>query len=189
MFRLADLKLRLRKTTLAPSRLPSVAVEMNTQVRVDAALKVGSTNDTITISTQDVQLQTDSADVHDAISSKQFQDLPQPTRTYQGLVGLVTGVAPPSPDFAGGGGTNNPGRSFAIEANGTSQSGTDVRIDGVSAVNPWVQFYSTAVPSTEAIESVSVVTSSPEAEQGLASGAQINVQLKSGTNRLSWIAV
>jgi hypothetical protein len=102
-------------------------------------------------------------------AASSFRILPQPTRTYQGLVGLVTGVAPPSPDFAGGGGTNNPGRSFAIEANGTSQSGTDVRIDGVNAVNPWVQFYSTAVPSTESIQSVSVVTSSPEAEQGLAS--------------------
>jgi Carboxypeptidase regulatory-like domain len=173
----------ITKAGFGTFKAPSVSVEMNAQVRVDAALQVGNTTDTITVSTQDVELQTDSADVHDAISSKQFQDLPQPTRTYQGLVGLVTGVAPPSPDFAGGGGTNNPGRSFAIEANGTSQSGTDVRIDGVSAVNPWVQFYSTAVPSTEAIASVSVVTSSPEAEQGLASGAQINVQLKSGTNQ------
>jgi hypothetical protein len=71
-------------------KAPSVSVEMNTQARVDAALQVGNTNATITVSTQDAQLQTDSADVHDAISSKQFQDLPQPTRTYQGLVGLVT---------------------------------------------------------------------------------------------------
>ena len=71
-------------------KAPSVSVEMNTQARVDAALQVGNTNATITVSTQDTQLQTDSADVHDAISSKQFQDLPQPTRTYQGLVGLVT---------------------------------------------------------------------------------------------------
>jgi len=90
-------------------KAPSVSVEMDTQVRVDAALQVGNTNATITVSTQDAQLQTDSADVHDAIGSKQFQDLPQPTRTYQGLVGLVTGVAPPSPDFAGGGGHEQSG--------------------------------------------------------------------------------
>ncbi|MCU1250856.1 MAG: TonB-dependent receptor family protein [Edaphobacter sp.] len=170
-------------------KAPSVSVEMNTQARVDVALQVGNTNATITVSTQDAQLQIDSADVHDAISSKQFQDLPQPTRTYQGLVGLVTGVAPPSPDFAGGGGTNNPGRSFAIEANGTSQTGTDVRIDGVSAVNPWVQFYSTAVPSTVAIQLVSVVTSSPDAEQGLASGRPDQRSAQERDESISRIAV
>ena len=52
----------------------------------------------------------------------------------------------------------------------------------MSAVDPWVAFDSTAKPSVEAIESVNVVSASPDAEQTLASGATINVQLKSGTN-------
>jgi len=47
---------------------------------------------------------------------------------------------------------------MVLEANGTSQTGTDVRIEGVSAVNPWVQFFSTTVPSIEAIETLNVVT-------------------------------
>ncbi|QNI36047.1 TonB-dependent receptor [Edaphobacter albus] len=176
-------EITISKDGFSTYKTQNVVVGSNVAVRVDATLKIGSIADTITVSAGDAQLQTDQADVHTNIDAKQLQDLPQPTRTYQGLVGLATGVAPPSPDFAGGGGTNNPGRSFVIEANGTGDSSTDVRIDGVSAVNPWVQFYSTAVPSTEAIESVNVVTSSPEAEQGLAGGAQINVQLKSGTNK------
>jgi hypothetical protein len=71
-----------------------------------------------------------------------------------------------------------------ITANGTSRSGTNVRIDGVSDANPWVQFYSTYVPSNEAIQTVNVVTTSPDAEQGLTNGASINVQTKSGTNQL-----
>jgi hypothetical protein len=70
MFRLAALKLRLTKEGFGTFKAPSVSVEMNTQVRVDAALQVGNTNATITVSTQDAQLQTDSADVHDAIGSK-----------------------------------------------------------------------------------------------------------------------
>ncbi len=170
------------KEGFATFKATNVMVAMNSEVRVDASLKVGESSNTITVAVDQVQLQTDRADVHTDIEARELQDLPQPTRTYEGLVGLATGVAPPAPDFAGSGGTNNPGRSFVIEANGTGDSSTDVRIDGVSAVNPWVQFYSTAVPSTEAIETVNVVTSSPEAEQGLAGGAQVNVQLKSGTN-------
>jgi hypothetical protein len=71
-----------------------------------------------------------------------------------------------------------------IQANGTSASGTNVRVDGVSATNPWVQFYSTAVPSTDAIQTVSVVTGSADADQGMVNGAAINVQIKTGTNSL-----
>ena len=93
----------------------------------------------------------------------------------------MPGVAPPT---ANGGGTNNPGKSFQITANGTSRSATNVRIDGVTDTNAWVQFYSTYVPSNEAIQTVNVVTTSPDAEQGLTNGAAVNVQTKSGTNQL-----
>ena len=71
---------------------------------------------------------------------------------------------------------------MVVQANGTSASGTNVSIDGVSATNSWVQFYSTAVPSTDAIETVNVVTASSGADQGAVNGAGIRVQIKSGTN-------
>jgi hypothetical protein len=80
------------------------------------------------------------------------------------------------------GGTNNPARSMVVNVNGTSASGTNVSIDGVSATNPWVQFVSTAVPSTDAIETVNVVTASSSADQGVMNGGGIRVQIKSGTN-------
>jgi hypothetical protein len=71
-----------------------------------------------------------------------------------------------------------------INTNGTSASGTNVSIDGVSATNAWVQFLSAAVPSTEAIETVNVVTASSTADQGVANGGEIRVQIRSGTNSL-----
>ena len=69
-----------------------------------------------------------------------------------------------------------------INVNGTSANGTNVSVDGVSATNVWVQFYSTAVPSTEAIATVNVVTASSSADQGVMNGAGIHVQIQSGTN-------
>jgi hypothetical protein len=39
------------------------------------------------------------------------------------------------------------------------------------------------VPPADAVEAVNVVTNSFDAEQGIASGAAINVQIKSGTNQ------
>ncbi|AFL89160.1 TonB-dependent receptor family protein [Terriglobus roseus DSM 18391] len=157
-----------------------VIVNPNNAVRIDATLKTGGSNETVEVNTTTAALQTDRADVHQEVTSEQLQSLPQPTRTYQGLLALVPGVAPPS---ANNGGTNNPMRSMVISANGTSASGTNVRIDGVSATNPWVQFYTTAVPSSDAIQTVNVVTSTSGADQGMANGAAVNVQLRSGTNK------
>jgi hypothetical protein len=157
----------------------NVEVRLNTAVRVDAQLALDVRSERLQVSAEATLLQTDQADVHADVTSQDFMNLPQPTRTYEGLLGNITGVDPPS---ASSGGTNNPVRSMSLEANGTSLSGTDVRIEGVSAVNPWVQFYSTAVPSVEAIEAVNMVTGASQADQTLVGGAAINVQMKRGTN-------
>ncbi|GAC1668822.1 MAG: hypothetical protein NVS9B4_24810 [Candidatus Acidiferrum sp.] len=158
-----------------------VAVTLNTEVRIDAPLEVGQANETVSVSADEALLQTDRADVHGQVTNQELETLPQPTRVYQGLIGLMPGVPPPV-EFTGV--TNNPMRSMLIQANGTSGAGANVRIDGVSAQNPWVQYYSSAVPSIEAIQTVNVVTSSSGADQGMVNGASINVQLKSGTNEL-----
>ena len=158
----------------------NIEVRINTAVRVDAELAVGSRSERLEVTAQRAVLQTDRADVQQDVTSRELVNLPQPTRTYQGLLALVPGVHPPA---AQSGGTNDPIRSMSLEANGTSQTGTDVRIEGVSAVNPWVQFFSTTVPSIEAIETVNVVTGASQADQTLVGGAAINIQMKSGTNQ------
>src|SRR6202051_1539793 len=159
-----------------------INLTINTTVRVDAKLTVGGGSLTINVRSDTAELQTDRVDVHGVVTSDDLQQLPQPTRTYEGLIGLLPGVTPPNPGFAGAGGTNNPARSMIINVNGTSANGTNVSIDGVSATNAWVQFYSTAVPSIEAIETVNVVTASSSADQGVMNGGGIRVQIKSGTN-------
>lgn len=160
----------------------NIALTINATARVDASLTVGAASQTVTVAADTAELQTDRIDVHANVTSEQLEELPQPTRTYEGLLGLLPGVAPPNPQWAGGGGTNNPDRSMIINVNGTSASGTAVSVDGVSAYNPWVQFYSTAVPSTDAIETVNTVTASSGADQGIMNGGGVRIQIKSGTN-------
>jgi hypothetical protein len=169
----------ISKTGFRSYTSQSNQLSLNTVVRVDASLQVGVQTESVTVTADAAPLQTDRADVHTDITGQQITDIPQPTRTYEGMLAYMPGIAPPT---ASSGGTNNPGKSMQITANGTSRSGTEVRIDGVTDTNPWVQFYSTYVPSNEAIQTVNVVTSSPDAEQGLTNGAAINVQTKSGTN-------
>src|SRR5258708_24935097 len=160
----------------------NIALTINATARVDASLSVGAQMQSVTVSADTAELQTDRIDVHANVSAAELEQLPQPTRTYEGLLGRLQGVAPPNPQWAGGGGTNNPARSMIINVNGTSASGTAVSVDGVSAYNPWVQFYSTAVPSTDAIETVNTVTASSGADQGIMNGGGIRLQIKSGTN-------
>jgi hypothetical protein len=68
--------------------------------------------------------------------------------------------------------------------NGASRSSNNTRIDGASTTNIWLPHVTAYVPALESIETVNVVTNSFDAEQGLAGGAAINVQIRSGSNRL-----
>ena len=161
-------------------QVQSVNVAFNATVRVDAKLGVGTSTQTVTVNAETAQLQTDRADVNQEVSSQELLQIPQPTRTYEGLLGTVAGVAPPIYNALK---TNNVDRGMQLQADGTSTSSTDVRIEGVSAAQGWTPYNSALTPSVEAIDTVSMVTGSAEASQTLASGSTVNIQLKSGTNQ------
>lgn len=55
---------------------------------------------------------------------------------------------------------------------------------GASSYNPNLTHMQGINPALESIEVVDVVTNSFDAEQGLAGGAAINLQIKSGTNEV-----
>jgi hypothetical protein len=175
-------KVSIVKDGFQSSTNTNVEILANIVQRVDAQLQVGSVSQTVAVTTASVQLQTDTADVHSEISSTTLQNAPQATRTYEGILNTVPGVTPPGGQLAGG--TNNPSKSMQFGANGSGTQGPNVRIEGVNATNPWVQQYTTFVPSVEAIQSVNVVTNSPDAEQGLSGGPSVTVLLKSGTNSI-----
>ena len=82
------------------------------------------------------------------------------------------------PDYIQSGGTNNPTRAMSINVNGQPASNTIVRLDGVTQLNQYFQGIQAYSPSIEAIETVSLVTSSFDADQGMAGGASVNVQVK-----------
>lgn len=83
----------------------NIVLAINTTARVDARLRVSSQPFTVRISANTAELQTDRTDVHGVVTADELQQLPQPTRTYEGLIGLLPGVTPPQPNA---GGTNNP---------------------------------------------------------------------------------
>jgi len=165
-----------------PFDASGIAVRLNTAVRVDAKLAVGALQEAITVTGNAVLLQTETAAVQTQTTSQQLENLPVNGRSFQSLLTLTPGVA--QPNYFQTGGINNPARSMQVSVNGAPNTNTVFRLDGVSATNQWIQGLQAYTPGIEAIETVNVVTNSFDADQGMAGGASVNVQIKSGTNQL-----
>src|SRR5262249_30754175 len=102
-------------------------------------------------------------------------------RNYQSDLRLIPGFT-----VTGGGAVrgSNPSAAFTVYVNGTASQENNVRIDGATAANNFNTHLTAYIPGLEAIQTVEAVTSSSDASTGLAAGAAINVQVKSGTNRV-----
>ena len=159
-----------------------VEVTLNSVARVDASLAVGGLQENLTVSAETPLLQTDRAEVREELRSRELQDLPVPIgRNYQELFATLPGFTPPADAHSI---PSNPSRALTFNVNGASNQGNNTRIDGVSSTNIWLPHVVAYIPALESIETVNVVTNNFDAEQGLAGGAAISVQIKSGTNQL-----
>jgi hypothetical protein len=165
-----------------------VRLDSNAVRRVDAALQVSGVSETIEVASVSAPLQTDRADVHITQTAKEVNDLPitgSLGRNYQSLMQVVPGSIIMRTE-SGNGEANStagsPQRSISFSANGVSGWQNQTRIDGSPVQYAWLPTNTSYVPSAEAIEEVSIVTNSYNAEQGMSGGAAINVVIKSGTN-------
>ncbi len=159
-----------------------VHAEIDVTTRVNATLKVGAASETITVSAEDVSLQTDSAEVRGEISSRELEQMPVPAnRNFESLLLEIPGITPPEDQNSG---AANPSRGLGMSASGTPRNMNNIRIDGASANNVWLPYVAGYIPGLDAIETVSVVTGNMDVSQGLAGGVAVNVHIKSGGNQL-----
>jgi hypothetical protein len=159
-----------------------LVVEANNITRTNVTLEVGNVQQAITVTGEAPVLETDRADTHADVGSTELGNLPVPLgRNYQQLYRALPGFAPP---FNSHSIPTNPSRSLEFHVNGTSDDQNNTRIDGVSSTTVQLPHIVSYIPALESIQEVNVVTSSFDAEQGLAGGAAINVQIKSGSNQV-----
>lgn len=157
-----------------------VAVGVNNVTRVDVELQIGEVTEVVEVSAAVAQLQTDRAEVRSEVGTKELQNVPVPLgRNYQMLLQTLPGFSPPRNAHSV---PANPTRAVRYSVNGTTEQTNNVRIDGASSYNPNLTHMTGINPALESIAVVNVVSSSFDAEQGLAGGAAINLQIKSGTN-------
>lgn len=174
--------LKVSQEGFKPHTQTHVDVSINNVTRSDIRLELGAVNESVTVEASAVALQTDRAEVRAEVTSQQLENLPVPPgRNYQQLLRTIPGFTQPRNAHSI---PSNPSRSLQYEVNGTVAASNNVRMDGATQFNIWLPHITAYVPALESIETVNVVTNSFDAEQGLAGGAAINVQIKSGTNDL-----
>ena len=185
VYLIGDLQSGVYKVTFEASGFAGVAqsgvqIVQNTARRIDVQLQLAAVGQNITISADATALQTERSDVNSQIGTAQTSSLPMGAgRSFQSLLKILPGISPP------GGGTpsaSSPAGGNSYYVNGATAYGNNTKVDGASDIYPWQPQGVMTVPPAEAVESVSVVTNSLDAEQGAAAGAAINVTLKSGTN-------
>jgi hypothetical protein len=119
-----------------------VPISLNNVTRDDAALEVGSIEQSVTITGEALALQTDRAETRSSVSSVELENLPVPIgRNYQQLYRTIPGISPP---FNSHSIPSNPSRSLEFHVNGTSDDQNNTRIDGVSST--WIM-HTIGVPS------------------------------------------
>lgn len=157
-----------------------IAVGANEVVRVNVPLQIGDATQTVEITGEAPPLQTDRSDVRKELGTRELNNLPiGGYRNFQSLLGLVPGVTPPADSNSIAG---NPAGSMVANVNGASNSNNNTRVDGASNTYLWLPHLTAYVPPLESIGAVNVVTNSYDAEQGLAAGAIVSVETKSGGN-------
>jgi Carboxypeptidase regulatory-like domain/TonB dependent receptor-like, beta-barrel len=159
-----------------------VTVSANNVNRVDITLQLGAVSETVTVSSQGAVLQTETSEVHVDLVANELTNLPVPLgRNYQQIYRTLPGFSPPSNSHSI---PSNPSKALEFHVNGTSDDQNSTRVDGVSTYNILLPHVVSYIPTIESLQEVNIVTNSFDAEQGLAGGAAVNLQTKSGTNQM-----
>jgi outer membrane receptor protein involved in Fe transport len=158
-----------------------VRLQVNEIARIDASLNVGATTETVTVSSNVINVDTTSATLKTVVDQRRIEQLPLNGRNATQLMRLVAGVvADPRADVTSG--TTYPGTT-PVSVNGGRANATNYVLDGAQNNDP----YSNApnpFPNPDALQEFSVQTNNFSAEFGRQSGGLVNAVTKSGTNEL-----
>jgi len=159
--------------------VPSVQVSADAAVHVDVQLQVGEVTQTVEVTGEVPQLQTDRADVGIQFSQKYVQDLPVLNRNFTSFELLSPGTQKlPGFNHAA---TENPQGGGQIQVNGQHFSGTNFELDGTDNQDPILGII-VVNPNLDAIAEAKIALQDYDAESGKATSGVIKVQTKSGSN-------
>lgn len=163
----------------------TVVVEVNQTVRVDLLMTVGAVTEVVEVRSEAALVQTDTTTLGQVVTNRQVHELPLNGRDFTNLIRLNVGVT----EVQGGitaaptirrHGLNDSFRNVSI--NGARPASISFLIDGVTANDGLFQSPG-VIPPIDAIQEFKLQNGLYSAEFGMGA-AQVNIALRSGTNRL-----
>jgi hypothetical protein len=172
-------KVRIEAQGFKAYEVASVTVLVDTTVRLDAALQVGAVTQSIEVTGEIPQLQTEKSDVSTTFQSVSVEALPIYNRNFTTFQLL----SPGNQRLNGWNhaASENPQGSQQILTQGQHFAGTAFELDGTDNQDPILGII-VINPALESINEVKVTAQDYDAEFGKAIGAVVTSQTKSGTN-------
>jgi hypothetical protein len=163
----------------------NITVEARADITVNAMLKVGGSNETVTVTESPVGVAFNTTNIALTVDSKLSAELPRLDRNPFKLAYLNPAVQDTRRQEV------QPFLSWAansMELGGGTNQKNDLQVDG-SAVGAGTR--SSYTPNTDAVQEVNVQQNSVDAEVGHSAGGLVSMTLKSGTNEwhgtASWV--
>jgi len=158
-----------------------VVIDVDSARRVDATLKPGSVQEQITVTSTEAQVDTETAQMGEVITSKEISDIPLNGRAYTDLLPLQPGVVPIQTQMYS---TITPSNSDN-DGLGSMSGAQDVHngfvVNGANVVDGAGEG-TFLIPNLDSIAEFRIVTNNGDAEYGGYAGGLVNVVTKSGTN-------
>jgi len=185
LYRIAQLPVgtytvKVEKSGFSLASYPAFVLTLNQVARVDVAMKVGQTSETVEVSGSAPILATETTQVDTVINAATNDNLPLASRNYVQLTLLAPGAVSTDPSsFNNGNNTGGYGGRPLI--NGNREQANNFMLDGMdnNQVSDNLLGYT---PAPDAIQEFNLITNNAPAEFGNFEGGIVNATIKSGTN-------
>ncbi len=163
-------------------RQTDIKIDANSAVRADIKLQLGQVTNTVSVTSNALQIETQSTQLGEVIESQKITAVPLNGRSYTDLLALQPGVSPYNAttegNSSGVSGDLNPGN---VSINGGREASNAFMVNG-GDVNDGVNNGAAIIPNLDSIAEFRIITNNFDAEYGNFSGGQVNVVTKSGAN-------
>jgi hypothetical protein len=161
----------------------NIRIDVDSKINLNFKLQIGNASESITVSGNDVGINTSDASVGTVMDPEKVQNLPLNGRQVYSLLSLVPGVK----NYAttGASQANGMNETNAYSINGQSGNYNQFALNGAPASQQggggsgsW-----NIAPNLDAVEEFKVMTNTYDAQYGREAGGTVNTVLKSGTDR------
>ena len=176
-------EIQVRQTGFKEFRATALVIDVNTALRVDATLQVGTVTEEVSVSATAVQVETTNTQMGEVIGTNKMELVPLNGRSYTDLLALQPGVVPQTSGMYSTNnvsGDLNPG---TLSVSGQRESANGFMVNGGN-VQEMTYMGTAIIPNLNSIAEFRILTNNADAEYGNYSGGLVNAITKSGTNRL-----